>query len=47
MSALGHKRTCAAQERMSALPPKVDMQCLVFNAGDADGYAATTCVAAS
>ena len=27
--------------------PKADMQCLVFNEGDADGYAATTCVAAA
>jgi hypothetical protein len=25
MSALGHKRTCAAQKVMSALPPKADM----------------------
>jgi hypothetical protein len=25
MSALGHKRTCAVQERMSALPPKADI----------------------
>src|SRR5262245_5355079 len=25
MSALGQKRTCAAQELMSALPPKADM----------------------
>ena len=25
MSALGHKRTCAAQKGMSALPPKADM----------------------
>ena len=27
MSALGHKRTCAAQKVMSALPPIADMQC--------------------
>ena len=25
MSALGQKRTCAAQNAMSALPPKADM----------------------
>ena len=25
MSALGHKRTCAVQEGMSALPPEADM----------------------
>ena len=25
MSALGHKRTCAVQNGMSALPPKADM----------------------
>ena len=25
MSALGHKRTCAVQKVMSALPPKADM----------------------
>ena len=25
MSALGHKRTCALQQAMSALPPKADM----------------------
>ena len=25
MSALGHKRTCALQQTMSALPPKADM----------------------
>ena len=25
MSALGHKRTCAVQNAMSALPPKADM----------------------
>jgi hypothetical protein len=25
MSALGHKRTCAVQKGMSALPPKADM----------------------
>ena len=25
MSALGHKRTCAAQNVMSALPPKADI----------------------
>ena len=25
MSALGHKRTCAAQKGMSALPPKADI----------------------
>src|SRR5262249_719645 len=25
MSALGHKRTCAVQKAMSALPPKADM----------------------
>ena len=27
MSALGQKRTCAAQKAMSALPPKADMCC--------------------
>ena len=26
MSALGHKRTCAVQKGMSALPPKADMR---------------------
>jgi len=46
-SALDQKQTCAVREGMSASPPKADMQCLVFNEGDADGYAATTCVAAA
>ena len=27
MSALGQKRTCAAQNGMSALPPKADINC--------------------
>ena len=31
MSALGQKRTCAVQKRMSALPPKADMRILFFS----------------
>jgi hypothetical protein len=31
MSALGHKRTLAVQKRMSALPPKADIEGLGWN----------------
>ena len=36
MSALGQKRTCAAQNAMSALPPKADILCVERNVSEHD-----------